>query len=684
MHLLVLLALTAASNANPFLRKFATPRNVRSIIMHENAAWLATSGGIARFDRDGHKLKLYTDFSRFQDLNMTAAAKEGDEAIWFGSHEGNLIRLDLKHEAFKTYNALHAANWSINTMHLFGDHILIGSPMGLAVFSIPKRVVVSNVTQFAGFNDPRVIRIRSWDDHLAVLTPSGIASIKIQNISNTNFADPTLWNTIDTTGMLDISRTNDSTIVGINHIARTIDGRRYTFGLDDNWLRENGTGVYQFSDRHGVAPVNCITKFKNDVYLIGTEGEHFWEWDRSTNMMLKHTINGPTTSNINDIDIGPDGTLWFIGRNAQEGLGSFDGEQWSTFRHNEPADFGYFIGTRRNSDNRVTAARNRDVFLSTISHGIKWYDFSNSQWVTFIDPQTSAPLQTPNNPLESMTAGNLNNWWTLITGVCQDSNGFIWTVNLSARKGHILHVSNSKMTLWRSFNAQDDNIVDKGITDKINTGPVEAVSRNDTNFVYMGFVEPGGLTIVSYSGNPLNDSIKVRPTSRRTSISMIAVEDSNTVWVSGIDGVFRIRNHNPNVMDQIDTLPTGRNYQAMAVLSKPNHLEKMSLANFTQLFSGLQDRRDRPRAIKQLAEYAYHTELLLGYDGDLHLCKPVNKTAFDLLDQCTWATNEIKAEVEESLRDSLINLTNNGQLGESIRSIGVENDPRFVWIGTSE
>lgn len=653
--------------------------------MHENTAWLATSGGIARYEPDRDRLKLYTDLTRFPDLNMSDAVKDGNGAIWFATRNGDLIRLDPVRETFVSYNALRAVGWQVNTLHAYRNHLFIGGPGGLSVFSIQKEFVISNVTQFGSLNRAEVIRVRSWGDSLAVLTGSGIAHTKVSNVAETNFADPNLWSTIEATGMLDIERKDDGSLVGTTSMTETIDGRRYGYGTSDCRLREDGEEVHQFSDIGGFAVVSCITKAGEDTYLIGTEGEHFWEWKRSSGSPAKHAIDGPVTSTISGMAFDGSGTLWYIGRDAKLGLGTYDGATWSSFSHNDPPDFGHFIMTRTQSDNSVMIARTGDVFIGTISHGIKWYDASKDSWTTFIDPEvTGAPFETPDNPLESLIPDNLGAWWTLVSGVCEDSSGFIWVANHLARNGNILHVFKPDMTDWRSFNVDEDNLRRPGGERNTVTGPVTAARRGDTNHIYLGFGKEGGVALLSYAGNPLTDSVRVQAPNQSISVADLAVEDTTRVWLAAQDGLYRVTDHRLSSLTKAKTPPMDKRCDAVAVVPRPGFSGGITDKTICDIAGDLGEGGVLSDAIAGLQRIVRPTEILVGHDGDLYAYRPVDQSVFSRLEQCGQIEKAVIVEIQDSLKDSVVNLTNNGSLGTVIRAIAAEEDPRFVWIGGSE
>jgi ligand-binding sensor domain-containing protein len=242
------------------------------------------------------------------------------------------------------------------------------------------------------------------------------------------------------------------------------------------------------------------------------------------------------------------------------------------------------------------------------------------------------------------------------------------------------------MTRWRSFNVQQDGLFDPGLPTA--TGPLTATRAEGTNHIYLTFSNSlgkssGGLTILSYSGNPLSGSVDVRRTRKQISIGAMAVEDSASVWVAAEDGVYRVSGNDPDALESIDTLPRGKYYRAIAVTTKPDRLAATSPAELCFLARELRDRYTRSGTIASLAELAYHTEVLVGFDGDLYSYKPVDKALFTRLSRCDSIDYDILTEVRDSLRDSLSNLTNSGLLGTAIRAIAVEDDPRYVWVGSS-
>ena len=71
-----------------------------AVVPAGNKLWLATSGGVVRYDRASGATKVYADVSDIPDLNITAGTIDNAGDLWFGTAAGFLIRCHPQTENF--------------------------------------------------------------------------------------------------------------------------------------------------------------------------------------------------------------------------------------------------------------------------------------------------------------------------------------------------------------------------------------------------------------------------------------------------------------------------------------------------------------------------------------------------------------------------------------------------------
>src|SRR5271157_1054598 len=91
-------------HAGTILKQFGSFKAVNAIVPAGNMLWLATSGGVVRYDRTSGATKVYSDISDIPDLNITAAAIDNTQDLWFGTGNGFLLRCHPQTETFTSFN----------------------------------------------------------------------------------------------------------------------------------------------------------------------------------------------------------------------------------------------------------------------------------------------------------------------------------------------------------------------------------------------------------------------------------------------------------------------------------------------------------------------------------------------------------------------------------------------------
>jgi streptogramin lyase len=616
---LIVLACHEAHSSSLF-RQFSSPRSVGSIVSDAFSSnlWLATSGGVVRFNPSTGEKKIYTDLSDVPDLNLVAAAKDNSGDIWFGGVEGYLTKVHPATEAFTSFNALAATGWSITCMLFFKDNIFIGTPNGLSIFSIQK-ASIQNVRLFGTFTSVDVTALRSFGDTVALVTTDGIAYCVIGDMQKTILSDPNLWTCVPSSGALGIIHRNDSLKASPYKILET-GTTVWQYGNTGTILK-NGIPAGSFS-----SPVSCVLPLNDNSYIAGTENSYFWVYDAAPNTFSQVTLDGPSESNIGGCVLDRSGSLWYVPQDMSNGLGSFNGSTWKNITKDNTPGLGNLVpgqgalGTK----NGIIATTRNDIWLSFYSSGLKWFNRDNASWTAFIDskaPDTALP-----SPLTRFSS-DTTFWWTLISGTCEDSLGYIWVANNGAYNGNILHVRKPRENVWRSFSKNDSSFSSLSTY----TGPLAAsVDRaSGRQYVFMGFwnfnaKEGEGVTVLSYdvNGNPLTDAVTVvnTPKIQQIAVNDIAVANDTLVWIAGFSAIYKMTRNDPTTLTKIEAITSTDPFYAVAA----------------------------------------------GYDGKAVFCKDRDLYTYSDADQ------------------SLTKLTSSGKFGTAVNSIVLDKKNSVYWIASNK
>ena len=568
------------SHAGIILKQFAPFKAVNAIIKNGNMLWLATSGGVVRYDKTTGAIKTYTEMSDLPDLNLTAAVQDASGDMWFGSADGYLVKLHPQTETFTSYNALAATGWNIECMRWFADYLLIGTGKGLSIFSIRGKTF-QNVKKFNSFSSVDVSAIHVFGDTIAVVTADGIAC-DTSNIQTTNFSDPGIWTTIPGQNVLGIISQSGALTPTTCKIQQFGNDSVWKFGGPDpynpsvpsNYLFFNDQSIYDFP-----SPVTCVLPLGNSGCAVGTENSYWYLCNLSMASFNQVLINGPAASDIKACAVDQNGMLWFVPNDLLNGIGNYDGKTWSVLTQDNTPGIGMLSTGPNQYKNSMTITSKNDIWISTFAFGVKWYNRATTSWAYYVDsadPGRSAltPITRYANDIKD---GIVTSYWSLISGTCEDSLGNIWIANQKAYNGNILHVRKARdNNVWRSFNLSDSSL---GFWN-IYTSLVAANQNKQLNrqYIYLGYLKKedftgGGMTILSYnsSDDPTLPSTEVitehygKTSVTSISVTGFAVANDTLVWVSAEDGIYRVTNNKTSSMTKIDKITSSGYFNAIAL-----------------------------------------------------------------------------------------------------------------------
>jgi hypothetical protein len=580
MVILVTGLVLAPGYAGTILRQFGSFKAVHAIVKNGNLLWLATSGGVVRFDNTSGAVKIYTELSDLPDLNLTAAVQDASGDVWFGSTDGYLVKLHPQTETFTPYNALTATGCSIICMRRFADYLLVGTNKGLGVFSVRDKIF-QNVKKFNSFSSVDVSAIHVFGDTIAIATGDGIAYSVISNIQTTTFSDPGIWTTIPEPNVLGIISRSGALTASPNKIQQFGNDSVWKFGgpnpsnpaVPANQLFFNDLTVYNFP-----SPVTCVLPLGNSRYAVGTENSYWYQCNLSAASFGQVLINGPAASNISSCAVDKNGMLWFVPNDLANGIGTYDGKTWGALTQDNTPGIGMLSTGPNQYNNGLTITTKNDIWISTYAFGVKWYNRADASWASYED--SAAPGRGALTPIARfdnvIQNGIVVTWWSLISGTCEDSLGNIWIADQKAYNGNSLHVRKPRdNSAWRSFNTSNNFI--SSYTSLVAANQNKPLNKQ---YIYLGYLKKedftgGGLTILSYnsSDDPVSQSTVVtsdpypKSASDRQSISVtgFAVANDTLVWVAAEDGIYRVTNNDASSMTKMDKITSSGLFTSIAL-----------------------------------------------------------------------------------------------------------------------
>ncbi len=568
------------ADAGTILKQFGAFKAVSAIIPQGNSLWLATSGGVVRYDRPTGATKIFREITDVPDLNVTAGVIDSSQDLWFGTASGFLIRSHPQTETFTPNNALASVGWQIACMVRSGGFIFIGTQKGLCVFNIIRQSF-QNVTQFGSSTTTNVSEIRVFGDTIAAMIPDGIAYAVVPDLQNAIFSDPQLW-TVEQVSFppalnpVGIVRNGDS-LIASPRLSVRIGTNLWQFGgmdtLPGDQLFGANNAVFlngAFVDTVG-STATCLASLGDSQVAIGTRSTFWYLCNVAKKAFVRKTINGPEDSYIMGCAVDKNGVMWYVPYDMSNGVGKFDGTQWTSWNDTlglPPFTPGPFI-----SKSGVMVTSLNDIWVSTFTYGAQWLNRQTGLWSSYRD-RNSYPIDTLPSPIARFGADSSRYWWTFVSSVAEDSLGYIWLANNSAYNGNILHVRKPRdNSAWRSFNIslfQDQDF-------PLVTGPL-ATNQSRTlgmQYIYIGFNRKadqsgGGMAIVSYpssQANPVDTltQIQFQVYTQPVSVTGFAVVNDTLVWLSAEDGIYKLTNNNVSTLTRIGAVSSSGLFEAIAL-----------------------------------------------------------------------------------------------------------------------
>lgn len=584
-------------HAGTILKQFGSFKAVNAVVPAGNMLWLATSGGVVRYDRTSGATKVYAEVSDIPDLNITAAAIDNAQDLWFGTGSGFLLRCHPQTETFTSFNALASTGWQIGCLARSGGFLFIGTQKGLGIFNIARQSF-QNATQFGTSTTDSVTDVRVFGDTVAFVVPDGMAYTVSSSFANTIFSDPSIWTFVPSPGAFGIVRRADS-LVPSPRISMQSGSNLWQYGGGGNGLWLNGTPVGTPAKDFG-SPVRCVAPLSDSRVAVGTQSTFWYLCDMGKQTYVQQTLNGPEDSYIKGCAVDKDGVLWYVPYDLTNGIGKFDGKQWTSLTYLTTPGLPPMYGGPFVSKNGVMVTSQNDIWVSTFAYGAKWFNRQASTWTSYED--SYSPYYVQPSPIVRY-ASDTTKWWSIVSSASEDSLGYIWLANNNAYDGNFLHVRKPRdnaASAWRSFNFTQLN--DNRFPLAIGAVAANQNRATGTQYIYLGFnlqddMKGGGMAILSYSSSnsPVDSQTPVQfQTNGAKLFSGFAVINDTLVWIAVEDGIYRITNNDISTLSRMSAITSSTTFDAIAagpngkpVFCKDNDLysyndDDSSLTNLTR------------------------------------------------------------------------------------------------------
>lgn len=325
-------------------------------IGRDGAVWVATSGGLYRYQPATNQTRSFTNIEGLADIRLTATLYDATrDELWLGAADGALTRFNLASERFINYfaiaNVAQFPQKRIRAFALSGDSLLVGTDFGALLFSSSRREIRESYLTLGAFPTGSAARAVAFADTLIVAgTSLGVA---IASRAATNLIAPSSWRNVATSpvnalawfnGKIYVGAANAllayspasqnlETIVADSVIAlRVANGRLYAL---------TKTGALTIASSGAVERFNADFSTATDIAIAPDETAFIADSRQSLLILRNQTLstialNAPLRNRFEQLGIDARGRLWVsstIGDRGAEGFYRLDlaSERWTNF-----------------------------------------------------------------------------------------------------------------------------------------------------------------------------------------------------------------------------------------------------------------------------------------------------------------------------------------------------------------
>jgi ligand-binding sensor domain-containing protein len=510
---------------------YAAVMQVNDFAIDGNVIWVATTGGLYRYNCTNGTGTLYTDPALFPDLNLTCLCFDANHTLWIGTGDGHLYERSPQ-GGQEVYTAYVTAGWQLNRLLAYGRWVIAGAAQGVSVFDTASHLAVNNAASFGpGMPGPQVFSMTVYRDTLILGCIRGVAKLALggERLQTANFYDPSIW-TIDSSLSFEVNaiivgstgyqaEPGPSAMLG-GHLVGCMRNEDTAILAAQGLLAKDGTTVMTLPSM--ATTITADTVNGRHRFLIGTRYNYFYFYDG--NDTVNCPIAGPTFSNITKVYVDREGLVWacpskqsaFRGNPWWEGISVLRNNRWQVYSPYRYPSMLIFGGTTGGFNGAVEDNAFR-MWFGSRGGQVKRYDRATDSWLQY-NPGAQALSLGKFHPGNGWTG----NEWGICDGTVRDSVGFLWFTSWDNLYGSVLcydsryepDTTQSAPSLSHYRYLYGTPPYDTVASDTLYYSTDYSVACVDAaNELFVGegaLAGSGKYLVLSYAKNPLTDQIVVR------------------------------------------------------------------------------------------------------------------------------------------------------------------------------
>ena len=407
---------------------YTSMREASRLFVGSDFVWVATSGGVLRFDRTAATFSRFTRLNGLPSNEVSCMTIDEQGNIWFGTRYAGLGRLEKgKNEfdlAISDFNDLE-----IRSLFSYGRDVYVGTDRGVSLYSEDRKEVKESYRQLGNLiKDTKVNSVNIMNGTIWVGADGGVAWADLNQL---NLQDPLSWKSTTSPGqVVDMVFFEGIPIVASSRGVFSINYETQRASIDFDNLdivaltNFEGTLIAAtrsglFFRRVGVREWEEINSFGiTGVSDISGVGSELWVATYTGLRILGDkkipSLEDPPANIFYDIEIMPNGDLWVasVPKDGYPAFGSyqFDGDSWKV--HNLKSGLSSEFSTA----------------LAVDANGLIWI----GNWGRGIDVMDTTGTWKRFNSSNSALRGINDGSFVPISDIERDAEGNMWIADVQS------------------------------------------------------------------------------------------------------------------------------------------------------------------------------------------------------------------------------------------------------------
>ena len=424
---------------------YTNKNDVQEVVLRDEVLWCATTGGVVVLDAQHGTITQLTNVDGLGGNHLSSVALDSSESLWLGAQNGTLSKFDFKRNQWDVYYNFISEQRASSIKEIVADEekLWVGSDVGVSVFypdKPPHGEITETYRRLGDLNaEVDVNSIHLVGDRIWVGTEKGVAFAP-KDYRMVNLMDPKNWISFikeSTPGLDDdyvytITDMEGEILIGTNKGGfkfNPVDSSWHSFGsgIENRMVRDfeyfdqklfacTDSGLYVYENESWIilpdlglltADFNSMVIDDSGFLWVGTAGEGIASYDGD--WWKNFIINGPPVNTFLDMEIDDQGRVWC----AQGGGASyFDGSQWFSLDSVPEIDRHLMVAVEKDKED--------NLWFSSWGGGVMKLHLPDMIWSRYTEK---------NSPLRGVTE---NHAYVVVNDITVDEIGNRWFPNWEA------------------------------------------------------------------------------------------------------------------------------------------------------------------------------------------------------------------------------------------------------------